>query len=143
MDVQEEVDPEPGQDRSGLLSEDHVLFSFTSGNAIAEGSIVVITPHATVETVGFGLYARMTKYHVERKIMTLVYEGSRREDYDTYVNTVLQVGSTITFSDGSTWTMISVSIMAWCGVGCQGMNLSIICRTRPKSRAESLSRFGE
>ncbi len=115
-DLEEEVepDPEPDQDPEELVSEDHVLISFTSGNSFAEGSVVLITPAETVETaVESDFSAKIAKYNVERKILKLVYEGSRREDYDAYVNHVLKVGSTIACSDGNACAKIQELDAEW------------------------------
>jgi hypothetical protein len=91
-------------------SEDHVHISFTSGNAFAEGSLVLITPAETAES---DFYAKISKYNVERKIVKLVYEGSRTEDCDAYVNHVLKVGSTIVCCKGNACAKIEELDAEW------------------------------
>jgi hypothetical protein len=110
-DAEEEVEPEMQGKFNG---EDHVLISFTSGNSFAEGSVVLITPAETVETaVESDFSAKIAKYNVERKILKLVYEGSRREDDDAYVNHVLKVGSTIVCCQGNACAKIEELDAEW------------------------------
>jgi hypothetical protein len=121
-DAEEEVEPESGQgpeDESEMQgkfdSEDHVLISFTSVNAFAEGSVVLITPAESAENdfAESDFYAKIAKYNVERKILKLVYEGSSREDYDAYVNHVLKVGSTIVCCKGNACAKIEELDAEW------------------------------
>jgi hypothetical protein len=126
--VEEQVHISQDQEAEEVVSEDHVLVSFTSanggnggGNAFAEGSLVLITPPETVENVAGGIgggmqgayYAKVANYNVERKILKLVYEGSRREDYDVYVNDVLKIGSTIACSNGNTCAKVQELDAEW------------------------------
>jgi hypothetical protein len=111
LEPQSDQELEDENERQGKFdSEDHVVISFTSGNAFAEGSLVLIIPPESAES---DFYAKISKYNVERKILKLVHEASRTEDYDAYVNHVLKVGSTIVCCKGNACAKIEELDAEW------------------------------
>ena len=72
--------PDPDNVRVGFLGEDFEPF--------AVGSAVLLQPAVSL-SAGEAFFARVIKFHVERRILKLQYEGKDPSLYDIYANQVL------------------------------------------------------